>query len=99
MTPPITPVPTRRVQVFELLNVTRLESLLVITAEGEAAVHERLRLARPPDLGTWDPAADDLSVQLLTPLLPPEAAEEFVKRYLANMRPRTWRYHVWRPDR
>jgi hypothetical protein len=95
-TPTPTPQPTRRVQVFELLNIRRRESLLAITEGGEDDLLERLRLAPPPEAATWAPRADDLSVQLLTPLLPREAAEEFVVRYMATMRPRTWRYAVWR---
>ena len=34
----LTPVPVRRVAVYELINHHRLESLLVITSDGENAL-------------------------------------------------------------
>lgn len=94
---PITPLPVRRVQIYELLNITRLTSLLVISAEDEGAVRARLRREPPPELARWDLDRDDVSVQLLSAPLPPDAAQEFVRLYLKNMRANTWRYHVWAP--
>ena len=93
---PITPLPVRRVAVYELMNLTRLESALVITGDDERAVRERLRGPLPLELARWNPRTDDVSVQLLSPSLGEDLAEEFVKTYLNNMRQRTWRFQVWR---
>jgi hypothetical protein len=93
---PITPLPVRRVAVYELMNITRLESALVITGEDERAMRERLRRHLPPELERWNPGTDDISVQTLSPSLGEDLAEEFVKTYLNNMRLKTWRFHLWR---
>lgn len=94
---PITPLPVRRVQVYELLNITRLASLLAITGDDESALRARLRREPPPELSRWDLDRDDVSVQLLSSPLPPDAAREFVRLYLKTMRANTWHYHVWAP--
>lgn len=94
---PITPLPVRRVQVYELLNITRLASLLAITGDDESVLRARLRREPPPELSRWDLDRDDISVQLLSSPLPPDAAQEFVRLYLKTMRANTWHYHVWAP--
>lgn len=94
---PVTPTPVRRVQVFELLNITRLTSLLALVDGTEAELLARLRRAPPPELDGWDLESDDISVQLLSAPLPPSAAREFVDLYMRNMRARTWHYRVWAP--
>ena len=95
--PSLTPVPVHRVAVYELMNLTRLESVLVITRDDESAMRARLSGSLPPSLSRWNPAGDDLSLQTLSPLMKEDLAEAFVKTYLANMRARTWRFSVWRP--
>ncbi|MFI5345263.1 MAG: hypothetical protein ACHQ51_02700 [Elusimicrobiota bacterium] len=94
---PLTPLPVRRVAVYELMNLTRLQSALVITGDDEHAVLDRLNRALPVELSLWNPERDDISVQLLSPRLNEDMTEEFVKTYLENMSRRTWRFHVWRP--
>lgn len=94
---PITPLPVRRVAVYELMNRTLLESALVITGDDEPAVLRRLSRTLPPELSRWNPGRDDISVQLLSPRLNEDMTEEFVRTYLENMSRRTWRFHVWRP--
>ncbi len=91
----VTPLPVYRVQVYELLNITRLESLLTITNEDEGALRARLRRAPPPEAASWDPRRDDVSVTLLGANLSVDSAREFIGLYLENMRPRTWKYRVW----
>jgi hypothetical protein len=93
---PITPLPVRRVAVYELMNTTRLESVLVLTGEDEAAVRRRLNGPLPAPLARWNPLEDNISVQMLSPRLGEDLAEEFVKTYMNNMRHKTWRFRVWR---
>ena len=59
----ITPVPsqTSRVHVYELVNRTRLESLIVVTGMESTLVLARLRREPPPEAGFWQ-QADDISV-------------------------------------
>lgn len=91
----VTPLPVRRVHVYELLNVTRRESLLAITSDDEAPLRERLSRARPIEASAWDPERDDVSVTLHGANLSPVSAREFADLYRQNMRGRTWRYRVW----
>ncbi|MDE2142306.1 MAG: hypothetical protein KGL74_06600 [Elusimicrobia bacterium] len=95
---PLTPLPVRRMAVYELMNLTRLESALVITGDDEPAVLRRLHRVLPPELRRWKPESDDISVQLLSPRLNEGMTEEFVRTYLENMSRRTWRFHVWRAE-
>ena len=92
-----TPVPVRRVAIYELMNHRRLESLIVITSDGENALRARRRREPPPETGRWNLLEDGVSVEILSPLLPEGAAEEFVKAFMERMSRRTWRFHVWRP--
>jgi hypothetical protein len=93
----ITPVPsaTRRVHVYEAINRSRLESLLVVTSEPEAGVLARLRRERPAEAGFWA-AGDDVVVETLAQHMREESAEEFLRNYLEHMQRRTWRFRVWR---
>ncbi|HEX4048617.1 MAG TPA: hypothetical protein VH309_12310 [Elusimicrobiota bacterium] len=93
----LTPVPVRRVAVYELMNHRRLESILVVTSDGENALRARLRRAPPAEAARWDLAADGVAVEVLAPHLPEDAAEEFVTAFMRRMSPRTWRFRVWRP--
>ena len=95
---PITPVPsqTKRVHVYELINRTRLESLLVVTSMEEALVMGRLRASPPPEAGFWT-IGDDVGVELLGQHMLEKSAEEFLTGYLDHMQNRTWRFRVWRP--
>jgi hypothetical protein len=94
----MTPVPsaTRRVHVYELVNRTRLESLLVVTSQdGAAGVLARLRRERPAEAGFWQ-MADDVDAVVLAQHMRAESADEFLKQYLGHMERRTWRFRVWR---
>jgi hypothetical protein len=93
----LTPVPVRRVAVYELMNHRRLESLLVITSDGENELRGRLRREPPPETARWDLAEDGVAVEILSPRLREDAAEEFVKLFMERMSRRTWRFRVWRP--
>ncbi|MBI3566486.1 MAG: hypothetical protein HY079_14930 [Elusimicrobia bacterium] len=93
----VTPLPVRRVHVYELLNITRRESLLVISSDDEEPLRSRLRRAPPIEIAAWDLLHDDMSATLMGANLAPHSAREFVALYRENMRPRTWRYRVWEP--
>lgn len=84
-----------RVHVYELLNVSKLESLVAITDEDEPALRARLRGAVPVEISRWDLERDEVSVMLHAANLLPQAAREFAALYVENMRHRSWRYRVW----
>jgi len=84
-----------RVQVYELANVGRRESLLAVTAEDEGALRLRLRVAPPPAASHWDASRDDISVLLLGANLSPRAAKEFAGRYHEERRHAAWSCRLW----
>ncbi len=94
----ITPVPsaTRRVHIYEVINRTRLESLLVVTVTPTAEVLSMLRVAPPSEAGFWQ-QHDDVAVEILAQHMSETSAEEFLKMHLEHMQRRTWRFRVWRP--
>jgi hypothetical protein len=96
MTPTPMPVRVRRLQVYEVLNATRGESLLVLCSDELPFFRERLRREPPPAVSLWSPS-DRVTVEPLAARLPEDAAREFVDLYLGNMRHRTWRFHLWEP--
>ncbi len=93
----ITPVPisARKVHIYEILNRTRLESLLVVTALESSEVVARLRREPPPEAGFWT-LYDDIGVEILAQHMSEAASEEFLKMHLEHMQQRTWRFRVWR---
>lgn len=93
----ITPVPatTNKVHIYELLNRTRLESLLVVTVADSSEVVARLRREPPPEAGFWT-LHDDVAVEILAQHMSEAASEEFLKMHLEHMQQRTWRFRVWR---
>ena len=97
LTPTPTPLPVRRVHVYEIVNRTRLASLLVISCEDPSALRQRLMRQPPEDVGRWNLLLDRWTVEPLIQSLPLPAAEEFLRRHEENMSRRTWRFHVWRP--
>lgn len=95
---PITPVPsqTKRVHIHEVINRTRLESLLVVTALSGAQVVARLKTQPPSEAGFWQ-ISDDIGVETLGEHMTEHSAEEFLRAHLDHMQSRTWRFRVWRP--
>jgi hypothetical protein len=94
----MTPVPSqvRKVQVYELANRTRLESLLVVTGLDSAEVVSRLRRAPPPEAAGWT-LSDEVGIDALATHIAEPAAEQFLTLYLDRVARRTWRFRVWRP--
>lgn len=93
----ITPVPssTRRVHIYEVLNRTRLESLLMLTVSDSAEVASRVRREPPSEAAGWT-LSDDVCVEILAQHMSEPAAEEFLKMHLDHMQQRTWKFRVWR---
>lgn len=93
----ITPVPaaTRKVHIYEILNRTRLESLLMLTVSESAEAAARLRRDPPPEAEGWTPD-DDVAVEILAQHMNEVAAEQFLKMHLEHMQQRTWKFRVWR---
>lgn len=93
----ITPVPasTRKVHIYEILNRTRLESLLVLTVETSAEASARLRREPPPEAEGWK-EGDDVALEILAQHMSESAAEQFLKLHLEHMQQRTWKFRVWR---
>ncbi|MBI5247633.1 MAG: hypothetical protein HY923_10660 [Elusimicrobia bacterium] len=93
----ITPVPSQtvRVHVYELINRTRLESLLVVTSLESTVLLARLRREPPVEAGFWQ-LGDDVTVEILAQHMRDVSADEFLKQYLEHMQRRTWRFRVWR---
>lgn len=96
----ITPVPDTalKVHVYELSNRTRLESLLVLSAEDSTAVSARLKREPPPEASFWH-LSDDVETVILAQHMNAASAEQFLQMHLEHMQQRTWRFHIWRPQR
>ncbi len=69
----------------------------MITGDGENELRGRLRREPPPETARWNLLDDGVSVEILSPQLRADAADEFVTAFLERMSRRTWRFHVWRP--
>jgi hypothetical protein len=93
----ITPVPATKhaVHIYEILNRTRLESLLVVTTADSADIGGRLKREPPPEAEGWA-ADDDVAMEILAQHMNEVAAEQFLKMHLEHMQQRTWRFKVWR---
>ena len=93
----ITPIPatTQKVHIYEILNRTRLESLLVVTDRASAEVVAQLKREPPPEAGFWT-RHDDVAVEILAQHMSEAAAEAFLKIHLEHMQQRTWRFKIWR---
>lgn len=93
ITPP--PVETRRIRVYELVNHTRLESLVVATEFDSNELLRRLKDERPAEAGFW--REDDLvSVETLALSVTEHTAVFLIESYLKQMQRKTWRFRVWR---
>jgi len=93
----ITPVPSavRKVHVYQLNNPARMESLLVVTAEGPDEVNARLKHEPPPEAAAWQ-AGDGVELEIMAQHMNEPSAEQFLKMYVEHMQQRTWRFSVWR---
>ena len=93
----ITPIPatTQKVHIYELLNRTRLESLLVVTVAPCSEVLARLRREPPAEACFWS-QHDDVALEVLAQHMSEASSEQFLKMHLEHMQDRTWRFKIWR---
>jgi hypothetical protein len=93
----ITPVPEtkRKVHIYEIVNRTRMESLLVLTEAESTESLSRLRSRPPAEASFWS-RHDDVAVEILAQHMTESTAEQFLTMHLEHMQQRTWRFRVWR---
>lgn len=84
-----------KVNIYEIVNYGRRESLVALVPDGLTALMSRLGPPRPPLVAHWD-AAEIFAVEQLTGAMPLDDAEEFVKLFLSNVRWQGWTMIVWR---
>lgn len=95
MVPTPTPLPLRRVNLYEIANRGRHESLIVVTADALESVRRRLRESFPAEIAHWD-RRDELLFELLASRLAPAAADTFLTAFFTNPAMRGWRLIAWR---
>lgn len=81
--------------VYEVVNYGRRESLIALVPEGLAAFMDRLGPPRPREIAHWG-RAETLAVEQLASAMPAADAEAFVQLFLANVRWQGWTMLVWR---
>lgn len=84
-----------RLNVYEVINYGRRESLIVLATEALPALMARLGPPRPAPIEHWS-AQEVYAVEQLSPGMPHADAEEFVKLYVSNVRWQGWTTLVWR---
>ena len=87
--------PRAGLNVYEIVNYGRRESLIALVPEGLAALVARLGPPRPPLIAHWD-AKETFAVEQLSSEMPSADAEEFVKLFLSNVRFQGWTTLIWR---
>ncbi|OGS01942.1 MAG: hypothetical protein A2V88_00535 [Elusimicrobia bacterium RBG_16_66_12] len=93
-----TPLAIRKVNIFEVVNHTRRESLIAVTSEDSLAFRRRLSSAPPDVIGHWD-CADQTEFEPLAVHLGPGTADHFLKLFMSDTRMRDWRLIEWRCTR
>jgi hypothetical protein len=84
-----------KVNIFEIVNYGRRESLIALVPDGLAALVNRLHPPRPTLVAHWEPV-ETFAVEQLAAAMPAADAEEFVKLFLSNVRWQGWTMLVWR---
>jgi hypothetical protein len=87
--------PSGRLNLYEVVNYDRRESLVVLSADARASLMTRLNPPRPQPISHWH-AKDVFAVNLLAAAMPAADAEEFLKVYLAKFRWQGWTMLTWR---
>jgi hypothetical protein len=90
-----TPLAIRKVNIFEVVNHTRRESLIAMTPEDALAFRRRLSASPPNVIGHWE-RADQTEFEPLAARLGPSTAEHFLKLFMSNSSLRDWRLLEWR---
>ncbi|MDE2491548.1 MAG: hypothetical protein KGM24_11925 [Elusimicrobia bacterium] len=92
-----TPLALKRLNIFEVVNSARRESLIALSSGDAGALRRRVRASPPPEIRHWD-RADALEFETLAMRLNPSHAEHFLTLFLSNPQLRDWRLIAWRDD-
>ena len=84
-----------RVDIYEVVNAARRESLIAVTAGDLTALRLRLRAAPPPAVAHWG-AGDALEFVRLAARLNPLSAERLLSLSLKAPQTNGWRLFPWR---
>lgn len=87
--------PQGKVNVYEVINYGRRESLIALVADGLVPLIQRLGHPRPQPIAHWEPA-ETFAVEQLASAMPAADAEEFLKLFLSNVRWQGWKMLIWR---
>jgi hypothetical protein len=82
------------VNIYEVVNRARRESLIALCADDSGGFRLRLR-ARPPDVAHWGPE-ETLEIEQIAEAMPVADAEEFLAQFLELVRSDAWRTYAWR---
>jgi hypothetical protein len=87
--------PQGTLNVYEVVNYGRRESLIALVADGLAPLVHRLGPPRPQPIAHWEPA-ETFVVEQLAAAMPIADAEAFAKLFLSNVRWAGWKTLFWR---
>ena len=87
--------PRGTLNIYEVVNYGRRESLIALVADGPAPFVQRLSSPRPDPIAHWEPE-ETFAVEHLAAAMPAADAEEFLKLFLSNVRWQGWKMLVWR---
>ena len=90
-----TPLAIRKLNIFEVVNHTRRESLIAVTHEDALSFRRRLGVSPPGVIRHWE-RADQTEFEPLASSLGPSTAEHFLKLFMSNDSMRDWRLIEWR---
>lgn len=90
-----THAPQGRLNLYEIVNYDRRESLIAVVAEGLVPLMSRLASSRPEAIAHWH-SKEAFAVNQLAGAMPADDVEAFLKTYLANFRWHGWKMLVWR---
>jgi hypothetical protein len=96
----LAPVPVRvytsAINIYEIANRTRLESVVLSSEVKQDDILSRLRAARPSPVSHWRIPGDVITVELIAEEMPAGDAAEFFERFMSNTDMRDWRMIPWR---
>ena len=87
--------PRKTVNLYEVVNHVRRESLLAVVSDALGELVTRLDRPRPQPIAHWGPS-ETFAVEQIAAEMPAADAEEFVERFLSNVRWQGWKVLVWR---
>lgn len=87
--------PQGPLNLFEIVNYDRRESLIALVADGLVPLMTRLNPPRPQPIAHWHPK-EVFAVNQIAGGMPAADAEAFLEVYLSNFRWHGWTMMVWR---